>query len=232
MKTKKIISVATLTLLILLGYGFNTYTETEVVREIRFANVPVSLQLEELPEPSDPVKIKLEEQKIEIKEINAPLIGKNYIGFKEALGFKESRGNYSIVNTLGYMGKYQFGTGTLALLGIRDSIQFLHSAELQEIVFAANLSRNKWVLRREIKNYSGLKINGILITESGLLAAAHLAGPGNVKKYLRSKGAAIVKDAYGTSIEDYLNLFSGFDLSIIQARKGIKIKWGHNDRVS
>ena len=31
-------------------------------------------------------------------------------------------------------------------------------------------------------------MNGIEITESGILAAAHLSGAGNVKKYLRSNG--------------------------------------------
>ena len=38
-----------------------------------------------------------------------PFLGSSYIGFKEALAFKESQGNYFITNTLGYLGKYQFG---------------------------------------------------------------------------------------------------------------------------
>src|SRR5210317_1730319 len=36
-------------------------------------------------------------------------LGKSFVGFKEAIAFKESRGDYKIVNTLGYLGKYQFG---------------------------------------------------------------------------------------------------------------------------
>ena len=39
-----------------------------------------------------------------------PDLGNSYISFKEALAFKESRGDYFTVNTLGYLGKYQFGT--------------------------------------------------------------------------------------------------------------------------
>jgi len=31
-----------------------------------------------------------------------PDLGKSYLGFKEALAYKESRGNYYIVNELGY----------------------------------------------------------------------------------------------------------------------------------
>ena len=37
-------------------------------------------------------------------DFNSPNLGKTFIGFKEALAFKESRGNYFTVNTLGYLG--------------------------------------------------------------------------------------------------------------------------------
>jgi len=113
-------------------------------------------------------------------------LGKSFLGFKEAIGFKESRGDYSIVNIYGYLGKYQFGTGTLKLIGIKDTKEFIGNSYLQEQAFSANTSRNKWILRRDIKRFQGSYIGGIKITESGMLAAAHLAGPGNVKKYLRS----------------------------------------------
>ncbi|NNC62874.1 MAG: hypothetical protein HKO11_11095 [Eudoraea sp.] len=232
MKLRKLLSVGILMFLILLGYGFNSYSETEVEPKIQLAKIPLSLQLGVLDKSIGPDTPNPQPLAKDHKDSGAPLVGQKYTGFKEAVGFKESRGNYGSINTLGYMGKYQFGSGTLALLGIRDSIKFLHSAELQETVFAANLARNKWVLRREIKNFSGTNINGILITESGLLAAAHLAGPGNVKKYLRTQGTAVVKDAYGTSIEDYLSLFGGYDLSLVKARKSIKINGDPFFRVS
>jgi hypothetical protein len=44
-------------------------------------------------------------------------------------------------------------------------------------------------LIRDIKRMVGKKINGIPITESGILAAAHLAGAGNVKKISEKLGA-------------------------------------------
>ena len=40
---------------------------------------------------------------------NIPFVGNSFNGFKEAVAFKESQGKYSVVNTLGYLGKYQFG---------------------------------------------------------------------------------------------------------------------------
>lgn len=150
-------------------------------------------------------------------------LGNTYVAFKEAIAFKESQGNYAAVNTLGYLGKYQFGVTTLELLGIKNPDLFLKSPELQEKAFLANTKRNKWVLRRDIKRFVGKKIDGILVTESGILAAAHLAGPGNVKRYLRSYGALDSQDAYGTDILSYMDKFSGFDTSFVKAQKKPKI---------
>jgi hypothetical protein len=93
---------------------------------------------------------------------------------------------------------------------------------LQEQAFSANTSRNKWILRRDIRRFQGTYIGGIKITESGMLAAAHLAGPGNVKKYLRSGGTIIFNDAFGTSIKYYLKKFSGYDTSFVVANKKAK----------
>ena len=75
----------------------------------------------------------------------SPFLGKSYVGFKEALAFKESRGDYKTINEYGYLGKYQFGKGTLKLVGIYDSIGFLNSPALQEPVFRQSWIRfNHW----------------------------------------------------------------------------------------
>jgi len=62
-----------------------------------------------------------------------------------------------------------------------------------------------------------------LVTESGILAAAHLAGPGNVKKYLRSYGINNFADGYGTTIRYYMNKFSGYDTSFLKANRRAKV---------
>jgi hypothetical protein len=152
-----------------------------------------------------------------------PGYGKSFIGFKENLAYKESRGKYTTINTLGYMGKYQFGSNTLASLKIRDTAKFLNSPKIQEKAFRAHLSRNKWLLKSEIEKYSGKKIRGVIITESGILAAAHLAGVGSVKKFLQSNGKLRAKDAYGTRIEHYMRDFADYDLSFIDATPNPKL---------
>ena len=82
-----------------------------------------------------------------------PTLGKTFIGFKEALGFKESRGDYFVVNKFGYLGKYQFGKETLKMIGIFNPSHFLQNPELQEKAFIANAQRNKWILRRDIERF-------------------------------------------------------------------------------
>ncbi|MBT8377536.1 MAG: peptidoglycan-binding protein LysM [Bacteroidia bacterium] len=153
----------------------------------------------------------------------SPYLGKSFEGFKEALAFKESRGNYFSVNSLGYLGKYQFGTETLKLIGIYNPNYFLYNPALQEKAFIANAKRNKWILRKDIERFVGKNIAGISITESGILAAAHLAGPGSVKKFLRSYGYHNFEDAYGTSVFNYMKKFSGYDTSYIDAYKNARV---------
>lgn len=140
----------------------------------------------------------------------------NFIAFKEALAFKESQGKYTAINTLGYLGKYQFGITTLNRFKIQNQKYFLTNPELQEKAFAALCSVNKWILRKDIRRMVGKTLNGIKITESGILAAAHLSGAGNVKKYLRSNGNHNLRDAYGSSIAYYMKKFAGYDLSEIK----------------
>ena len=150
-------------------------------------------------------------------------LGKTYVGFKEAIAFKESRGDYSTVNSFGYLGKYQFGKGTLHMIGIKNSDTFLTDTRLQEQAFDAYTAKNKWILRRDIKRYVGSYIAGVKITESGILAAAHLAGAGNVKKYLRSGGAEEFTDGFGTSIRYYLKKFSGYNTSHLKPQKKVRV---------
>jgi hypothetical protein len=156
-------------------------------------------------------------EKDDYPTVNFPYTGNHFIGFKEAVAFKESQGKYRKVNTLGYMGKYQFGTETLKSVGVHNDKAFLKNPALQEKAFIALLSKNKWILRREINRYEGKIINGVEITESGILAAAHLGGAGSVKNFLRNKGNRHFRDAYGTSIRSYMKAFGGYNLSYIEA---------------
>jgi hypothetical protein len=156
--------------------------------------------------------------------LNIPFTGNFFIGFKEAIAFKESQGKYKKINSLGYLGKYQFGTATLKTIGVHNSAAFLNNPDLQEKAFLALLAKNKWELRDEIEKYEGTLLNGIRVTESGILAAAHLGGVGSVKKYFKNNGKRYLRDAYGTSLRSYMKAFGGYDTSFIIADSNARVK--------
>jgi hypothetical protein len=148
--------------------------------------------------------------------------GKSFTGFKEAVALRESQGQYKLINSLGYMGKYQFGISALRAIGITDVAAFLNSPILQEKAFNALLAKNKWELKDEIEQYDGKVIGGVKITESGILAAAHLGGAGSVKKFFKSNGERFITDGFGTSLRSYMKAFAGYDTSYIIADNNAK----------
>ena len=159
-----------------------------------------------------PIKeISLIESEIKVPEIIVPEI-KDHNKFLDDIGFRESSNNYKAVNQFGYLGKYQFGRKTLNSLGFENvsNREFLENISFQEEAMYALLNHNKKILRRQIQKYHGQTIHGIYITESGILAAAHLAGAGNVRKFFR-KGYEF-KDGNGTKMTSYMILFSGYNL--------------------
>jgi hypothetical protein len=159
----------------------------------------------------------------EVLIVKVPQVGKSFIGFAQKMAYKESRGMLHLVNPYGYMGKYQFGKSTLRTVGIYDFKEFLNNSEWQDEAFMALIARNKWELRKEIEKYSGRVINGVEITESGLIAAAHLGGATSVKKYLRTNGRNGFRDGFGTSLSSYIRKFSNYDISHIKADANAKV---------
>lgn len=155
---------------------------------------------------------------------NDVIYEKNLTSFMYDVACRESR-NYQEINTLGYIGRYQFGSAALKDVGIKCSKkEFLNDKDLQDEAFLCLCAMNKYRMRHYISKYSNKTINGIKITESGILASSHLIGASDVKKYLSSNGKMIKKDQYGTSLEEYLRLFSGYDTSSIIAKRICKVK--------
>jgi len=155
---------------------------------------------------------KLEEKRLEeerIKQYHEQELER----FLNDIGFRESGNRYDITNTWGYMGKYQFGKSTLKGLGFEVTRkEFLNSPQLQEEAMMALLNHNKEKLQPYIDLYDGETINGMYVSESGILAAAHLGGQGSVKRYFRN--GKVFKDGYGTKITSYMEQFSGYDINL------------------
>ncbi len=133
--------------------------------------------------------------------------------FLTDVGFRESGNRYNITNKWGYMGKYQFGRSTLKGLGFKVTKQeFLNNPQLQEEAMMALLLHNKEKLQKYIDVFDGQTVNGMYISESGILAAAHLGGQGSVKRYF--KNGKVFKDGFGTKITSYMAQFSGYDIKL------------------
>lgn len=193
-------NVSRLTLAVITVFLVMAFTS---INAIRFTE-PVLLNIK-------PAEIVTVTPKLELVELTIP--ANRHVDFLQALGYKESGNNYTVVNSYGYMGKYQFGASTLRGLGFKVTREeFLNNPALQEEAMQALLEHNRKKLKRQIEKYCGQTVHGVYITESGILAAAHLAGQGNVKRFFR-KGYEF-KDGYGTTMTSYMEKFSGYQLDL------------------
>jgi hypothetical protein len=152
---------------------------------------------------------------------SSELGGVEYASYAQTIGKRESNGDYKAINTLGYLGKYQFGAMALEDMGLvkkgvgkkgqkalddpsnwtieggKDA--FLNNPTLQE----------QTMLRYTKMNFNRLKQLGVINSETtaekiaGFLASAHLVGPGGAAAMSRGE---IKKDAYGTTAQSYFNL--------------------------
>lgn len=136
--------------------------------------------------------------------------------FLDSIAFSESSGNPQAYNKYGYIGKYQFGHATRKQTGF-GHIKFwnfvkdpeIWSETDQDSAMIRLLNRNEYYLVGIISKYDNTVIGNDTITKSGILAAAHLAGATGVRRYFDY--GINPRDAFGTSLEDYLVRFSGFN---------------------
>lgn len=135
------------------------------------------------------------------------------------IGRRESGNNYQAVNTIGFVGKYQFGALALIDLkfvkstcrsnsklndpnnwlgkdGITSLQQFLASLDVQDAAMCAYTKMN----------YNSCCRIGVITPDmtaeevAGVLAVSHLLGPGGAKTWAKGGGGA---DAYGTTGSSY-----------------------------
>lgn len=138
--------------------------------------------------------------------------------FLKAVGNRESGNNPNIINSQGYIGKYQFGQDALDSAGFSNinknnfkQNSTLWPEEDQDTAMIKLMGLNEKALADVISTYDKAP-NGQTITKSGILAAAHIGGAQGVRKYFESNGKYNPADANGTTIEDYLLTFSGYKI--------------------
>lgn len=144
--------------------------------------------------------------------------------FMGVMAERESNNTPSVVNRYGYLGKYQFSPKTLWALGRRFKVsreEFLGTEALQDSAMVVYLQDNRLTIQDLIVRFNGKWYRGIYITESGLLAGAHLVGPSGLRAWLdptftiTRNGREFrprIYDGNGTHVQEYVAMFSGYDL--------------------
>ncbi|TAN70255.1 MAG: hypothetical protein EPN17_06135 [Methylobacter sp.] len=154
-----------------------------------------------------------------------------YQEFLDTLGFQESSNIYNKENSLGYIGKYQFGESALIYIGyyvadgtskndwignwtlasgVSSKTAFLNNNNAQEAAILAYMAK-QWSYVNSVRQYEGQILNGVKITISGMLAGAHLVGHVGEKQYLNSGGDVVPVDGNKTPITKYMQQFAGYD---------------------
>ncbi|WP_343078834.1 hypothetical protein [Ostreiculturibacter nitratireducens] len=162
-------------------------------------------------------------------------VNAKYAEFLAALRHMESRGNYRAVNTLNFIGAYQFGEAALIDLGyvrrdgdpydnnygggftgkhgIRSVKDFLNHPEVQDRA-AQTWLRTMWryIQADGLSRHAWTKVGDVTLTPSGMLAATHLLGTGALKEFIRSDGRANIRDPYGMPLATYITKVQGYDV--------------------
>lgn len=162
---------------------------------------------------------------------------KNYEDFLEALGQRESGGDYNKVNTIGYLGKYQMGEAALeeagyykangstnnqwkgnftGVNGVYSKKDFLNNPQAQEDA-VRKYHKKLWrqLETRKTTDYLGKNIKGIVITPAALIAGSHLLGTSTTDSFVKSNGQKVGHDQYKTSLTEYMTKFNDFTVNTI-----------------
>jgi len=138
------------------------------------------------------------------------------------IGKKESGGKYDTVNSIGFVGKYQFGYPALIDLkmvksSVKSNAQLRNPnswignggpASLEEFLNNGPL-QEKLICQYTRLNYNSMLQKGAITADmkpeevGGMLAVSHLLGAGGANKWRNGQGG---KDQYGTTGDTYFNV--------------------------
>jgi len=140
---------------------------------------------------------------------------------RSTLAKRESSGDSSVVNQLGFVGLYQFGAAALEDVGLlkagmsKQGNKVINNPDAWTIPGGVESFKKDTKIQDEAVNklmsinYNRLKSKGVISSNTskdeiaGYLFASHLGGSGNAAKL--AKGVEF-KDANGTKISEYFNL--------------------------
>ena len=138
--------------------------------------------------------------------------------FIKDLGYRESHNNWLCINSIGCFGEWQFSEKTLHYLGHRQitlkkfrNNPDIFPREMQDEVLRGLIKVNMSYLKR-YEHFLGVTFIEVVVSNPVMIAASHLGGAGSLIKFLKSGGKINRTDVLGTSVSDYLNYFSDYNI--------------------
>ena len=164
------------------------------------------------------------------------LAADGYATYLRDLAWRESKHQLDAKNG-SHIGLFQMGTAALIDSGYltRDGRwtgkngatsreAFLSSPAIQtQAIHDYNQVQWAWIQRNGLDRYVGQSVGGVQVTESGLLAGAHLVGRAGLACYLAGRFCdtpgvtlrnGVPVDGLGTTVSEYLAKFGGHDLDL------------------
>lgn len=155
----------------------------------------------------------------------------DYVQFLELLAARESTGRYDATNGQ-YLGRYQIGndvfmdigfkdketgqwTNLATSLGVDDKDSYLQNQVAQEVAILFALRMDYfYVSYHGDDTHIGDYADGVKVTESGLIAAAHLVGHNSLHKaFTQEKSWDSTRDGNNVKASTYMEEMGGLDLS-------------------
>ncbi len=97
--------------------------------------------------------------------------------------------------------------------GVLDKSDFLNNPDIQKKII---VDYHKIIWKNYLKDYQhyhGTTIEGVELTKSGMVAAAHLVGHGGLKTFIDSNGKIVPTDGNNVPCTKYLELFKSYELN-------------------
>lgn len=157
----------------------------------------------------------------------------DYVQFLELLAYRESTGNYDSINPKGpYLGRYQIGDEVFRDIGFKDKKtnewtdfakafgvnsqeSYLNNPTAQEVAILFAL---RWDYYYVLDNGDNVMlteyVDDVEVTTSGLIAAAHLVGHGDLHRaFIGEQSWDDTVDGNNTKASEYMLEMGGLDLS-------------------
>lgn len=172
---------------------------------------------------------------------SAVLEPRSYDAFLAQLRHMESRGDYRAVNSLNFIGAYQFGEAALIDLGyvrrdrdisdnnygggftgkdgIRSVADFLNNPRVQDKAARAWIKLMWHYIESEnLHRHAWQRTGDVVLSPAGMLGATHLLGTGGLRQFIESGGSPRIVDPYGTPILRYVRTLADYDIPFAPQR--------------